>query len=141
MLPFIICDDATHLFVTMLFIRFCAFHFNAPFCCGGGDSGGVAATNQAGIAKGLYRVEDMRALHRFLDEQLAEASCRVDAYYYCPHHPDYTGACDCRKPAPDMLLAALRDFDADAPDCVLYGDSASDLQAAVAAGVRGVLVG
>lgn len=96
----------------------------------------VVATNQAGIAKGLYTEVEMRAVHRALDVVLAEYGCRVDAYYYCPHHPDFTGPCFCRKPAPGMLLAAIRDFDAKPEECVMYGDKPSDCRAAEAAGVR-----
>ena len=101
----------------------------------------VVATNQAGIAKGLYTKDQMRAVHQALDAELAERDCRVDAYYYCPHHPDFTGPCKCRKPAPGMLLAAMRDFDASPKGCVMYGDKESDRLAAEAAGVRFEWVG
>lgn len=100
----------------------------------------VVVTNQAGIAKGLYTVEDMRKLHIALDSVLEEKGCRIDAYYFCPHHPDFTGPCDCRKPAPGMILKALFDFDAIPEKCVLYGDKLTDMDAAKAVGVRGVLV-
>lgn len=96
----------------------------------------IVATNQAGIAKGLYSEADMRALHRCMGEQLDRLGAHVDAWYFCPHHPDYTGICDCRKPAPGMLLAAMRDFDAEAADCVMYGDKPSDEAAANAAGIE-----
>lgn len=95
----------------------------------------VVVTNQAGIAKGLYTEDDMRALHRYMGEELEKRGARVDAWYFCPHHPDYTGPCECRKPAPGMLLAAMRDFDADPTKCVMYGDKPSDEAAAKAAGV------
>lgn len=100
----------------------------------------VVVTNQAGIAKGLYDIEDMRSLHRVLDAKLEALGCRVDAYYFCPHHPDITGYCDCRKPRPGMLRKALFDFEANPSDCVLYGDKTSDIEAAKAAGVRGLMV-
>lgn len=96
----------------------------------------VVVSNQAGIAKGLYGEEDMRRLHHALDDVLNDLGCRIDAYYFCPHHPDYTGPCDCRKPAPGMLLAAMRDFDSLPEQCVMYGDSPCDRDAAAAAGVR-----
>lgn len=100
----------------------------------------VVATNQAGIAKGLYTEAEMREVHCALDEILAERGCRIDAYYHCPHHPDFTGPCNCRKPEPGMLLAAMRDFDARPKDCVMYGDKPSDEAAALAAGVRFVRI-
>lgn len=101
----------------------------------------VVVTNQAGIAKGLYNEADMRALHRYMEEKLEELGAHVDAWYFCPHHPDYTGPCSCRKPAPGMLLAAMRDFDARPEDCVMHGDKPSDEAAAKAAGVAFVYAG
>lgn len=95
----------------------------------------VVVTNQAGIAKGLYTEADMRYLHRYMEGELEKLGVRVDAWYFCPHHPDYTGSCECRKPAPGMLLAAIRDFDSDPSRCVMYGDKPSDEAAAQAAGV------
>lgn len=96
----------------------------------------VVVTNQAGIAKGLYTEADMRRLHRYMEDELERLGAHVDAWYYCPHHPDYTGPCDCRKPAPGMLLAAMRDFDAVPSDCVMYGDMPSDKFAANTANVN-----
>lgn len=96
----------------------------------------VVVTNQAGIAKGLYGVDEMNAFNEALVSALLARGCRVDAFYHCPHHPDVTGPCACRKPAPGMLLAAIRDFDADPGECVMYGDSETDRLAATAAGIR-----
>ena len=101
----------------------------------------VVVTNQAGIAKGLYTEADMHRLHRYMEDELEKLGVHVDAWYFCPHHPDYTGPCKCRKPAPGMLLAAMRDFDADSAECVMYGDKPSDEAAAIAAGVRFIAVG
>ena len=101
----------------------------------------VVVTNQAGVAKGLYTEADMRTLHCYMEDELEKLGARVDAWYFCPHHPDFTGECGCRKPAPGMLLAAMRDFDADAADCVMYGDKPSDEAAAMAVGVEFNLAG
>lgn len=100
----------------------------------------VVITNQAGIAKGFYTEADMRHLHDAMDDELRKLGCRVDAWYFCPHHPDFTGSCNCRKPKPGMLLKAMFDFDADPGDCIMYGDKQKDIDAATAAGVKGVLV-
>lgn len=100
----------------------------------------VVVTNQAGIAKGLYTEADMRFLHRYMEDELEKLGVRVDAWYFCPHHPDYTGLCECRKPAPGMLLAAMRDFDAKPSDCVMYGDMSTDRLAAKSAGIEFTLV-
>ena len=95
----------------------------------------VVVTNQAGIAKGLYDEADMWRLHRYMEDELETRGVHVDAWYFCPHHPDYTGPCECRKPAPGMLLAAMRDYDAESCKCVMYGDMPSDEAAARGAGV------
>ena len=96
----------------------------------------VVVTNQAGIAKGLYTESDMRRLHRYMELELEKLGVHVDAWYFCPHHPDYTGPCGCRKPAPGMLLAAMRDFEAESAGCVMFGDKPSDEAAANAASVE-----
>lgn len=96
----------------------------------------AVVTNQAGIAKGLYTVEDMRLLHRRMAAMLRQRGIEVDAWYFCPHHPDFTGGCGCRKPAPGMLLRAMRDFRANPAECVMRGDTEKDERAAAAAGVR-----
>lgn len=95
----------------------------------------VVVTNQAGIAKGLYTEADMRRLHRYMENELEKLGVHVDAWYFCPHHPDYTGPCECRKPAPGMLLSAMLDFAALPEDCVMYGDKVTDKNAAMKAGI------
>ena len=100
----------------------------------------VVVTNQAGIAKGLYTVEEMRRLHKKLDELLDLEGIKIDSYYYCPHHPDFTGECECRKPKPGMLSKALFDYEADPSDCILYGDKLTDEMAAKSLGIKSVLL-
>jgi D,D-heptose 1,7-bisphosphate phosphatase len=104
----------------------------------------VVVTNQAGIGRGLYTEEDFARFTGFIDERLAEAGAHVDATYHCPHHPtaglgEYLTECDCRKPAPGMVLRAIADWKPDVGRSFLLGDKPSDLEAAAAAGVRGVL--
>ena len=101
-------------------------------------------TNQSGIARGLYDERAVVALHAWMAAALAVEGGRVDAFLYCPHHPDgrvarYARAWDCRKPAPGMLLAACEAFAVDRRRSVLFGDRASDVEAAAAAGIRGRL--
>lgn len=100
----------------------------------------VLVTNQSGIARGLYREEDYRAVAARLDEVLQAAGAPVEATYYCPHHPDHTGPCDCRKPAPGMYRRAARDLDLDLARSWYVGDKPSDVEPALALGGRGVLV-
>lgn len=71
-----------------------------------------------------------------MEDELEKLGVHVDAWYFCPHHPDYTGPCNCRKPAPGMPLAAMRDFDANAVDCVMYGDMPTDEAAARTADIN-----
>ena len=101
-------------------------------------------TNQSGIARGFYTVEDMQKLHENMQRKIAASGGRIEKIYYCPHHPEgsvpeYTGVCDCRKPKPGMLLQALAEYDIDKEQSFLVGDSKRDVEAAEAAGVEGYL--
>lgn len=101
----------------------------------------VVVTNQAGIGRGYYGEDDFRRLTAWMTAQFAAAGAPLAAVYHCPHHPqavrpEYRRACDCRKPAPGMLLAAARALALDLPRSVLFGDKASDIEAGAAAGVR-----
>ncbi|MHB8550245.1 MAG: D-glycero-beta-D-manno-heptose 1,7-bisphosphate 7-phosphatase [Acidiferrobacterales bacterium] len=102
----------------------------------------VVVTNQAGIARGMYGEEEVRTLHRQIDAVLAPLGARIDAYYYCPHHPDFGEriACNCRKPAPGMMLQASRDWDIDLARSYIIGDKLADVEAGLAAGVTPILV-
>lgn len=96
----------------------------------------IVITNQAGIAKGIYTEAQMREFHAYMNRQLRERyGAWVDTVYFCPHHPDYTGPCDCRKPAPGLFLRAAREWDIDLSGSVMYGDKESDRLAAERAGV------
>jgi D-glycero-D-manno-heptose 1,7-bisphosphate phosphatase len=95
-------------------------------------------TNQSGVARGLYKPEDVEALHRWVNGELGKSGAHIDAFYYCPHHPDVEQNCDCRKPAPGMLLRAMREFPVDRGLSFMIGDKQIDMEAADAAGVRGL---
>lgn len=101
----------------------------------------IVVTNQAGIARGYYTEEEMRDLHRYMNTCLAEHGAHIDAFYFCPHHPDFTGPCRCRKPEPGMLEDAIREFDLDPAQCILFGDKAWDVEAGERCGIQGVLIG
>ena len=103
----------------------------------------VVVTNQSGVARGYYPKEDVRRLHDWMNEELKKEGAHLDALFYCPHHidgkiPEYTKACDCRKPATGMIDAACAEYDIDRTRAVLIGDSESDMECAKRAGVRGV---
>ena len=104
----------------------------------------VVVTNQSGVARGYYSEQDVESLHRWMNAELNRQGARIDAFYFCPHHPDgaipeYTRVCDCRKPQPGMLLQAMEDWRADPAESFLIGDKESDVAAAAAAGIRGYL--
>lgn len=91
-------------------------------------------TNQACVGKGLVARGEVDELHDWMVERIEEAGGRVDGVYVCPHAPDE--GCDCRKPAPGMLLRAAEEMGLDLSKSTLIGDTRSDLQAGWAAGVR-----
>lgn len=100
----------------------------------------VIATNQSGIGRGLYSETDLLAVNRWMDSQFARHEVRIDGFYHCPHHPtdaigEYRRECDCRKPAPGLLLRAATELQLDLARSAMFGDRESDLQAAAAAGV------
>ncbi|MFA5844078.1 MAG: D-glycero-beta-D-manno-heptose 1,7-bisphosphate 7-phosphatase [Coriobacteriia bacterium] len=104
----------------------------------------IVVTNQAGIGRGYYTEAEFAAFTRWIGERLRERGAHADATYHCPHHPtagvgDYLRECECRKPAPGMLLRAIAEWDVDAAGSLLVGDKPKDLDAATAAGVRSVL--
>lgn len=105
----------------------------------------VVITNQAGIARGIVTEEFVGIAHRHISSRLEAGGARVDAYYYCPHHPDAVietlrVACDCRKPQPGLLRRAAADLDLDLGRSFMVGDRWQDVQAGHAAGTRTVMV-
>jgi len=105
----------------------------------------IVVTNQAGVAHGLYTEDDVDSLHRFITSELEKAGARIDAYYYCPHHPDaaietYRQNSSRRKPAPGMLLEAAEEYAIDLAGSFLVGDKLIDVEAALAVGATPVLV-
>jgi len=105
----------------------------------------IVITNQSGIARGMYTEERLSSIHLRMIEQLACEGARIDAVYYCPHHPEvgdvrYRVACDCRKPRIGMLDRAARDHRIDLKRSFVVGDKASDINLAGNAGARSALV-
>jgi D-glycero-D-manno-heptose 1,7-bisphosphate phosphatase len=95
----------------------------------------IVITNQAGIAKGYYSEHDFMMLTRWMIEEFKHNDVEIAAVYHCPHHPDFTGKCDCRKPEPGMIMNAVEEFNLDISACVLIGDKESDLEAGRRAGI------
>ena len=101
-------------------------------------------TNQSGVARGFYEETHVQALHRWMADEMAAIGAHIDAFEYCPDHPDgtverYRRVSDRRKPEPGMITDLLGRFPVNAADSILIGDKASDLQAADAAGLKGHL--
>lgn len=100
----------------------------------------VLVTNQSGIALGLYTLDDYHAVAARLDEVLAAEGVVFDAVHYCPHHPDFTGPCTCRKPGTGMHRDAAAKLGIDLTRSFYVGDKATDVAPAHELGGRGILV-
>jgi D-glycero-D-manno-heptose 1,7-bisphosphate phosphatase len=105
----------------------------------------VVVTNQSGVARRYFTESFVEETHRALDRRLAAGGARIDAYYYCPHHPDgklaeYTRQCECRKPAGGLVDRAARDLGLDVKRSFVVGDTRRDIGLARAVGARAVLV-
>jgi D-glycero-D-manno-heptose 1,7-bisphosphate phosphatase len=92
-------------------------------------------TNQAGIARGFYSEKDFLLLNDWMVEQFRDKGIIITKVYFCPHHPEFNGACLCRKPNPGMLLRARSEYDLDLSNSILIGDKLSDIQAGLNAQV------
>jgi D-glycero-D-manno-heptose 1,7-bisphosphate phosphatase len=97
-------------------------------------------TNQSGIARGLYGEAEFRAVQRRVEEVLAEEGVRIDRVGYCPHHPEYTGPCDCRKPGTLLFRRIADDLGIDLASSVFIGDRLKDVLPARTLGGRAFLV-
>jgi len=104
----------------------------------------IIVTNQSGIARGRFTVADYEAVQQRLVELLAAKRARIDAAYFCPHHPQFPGpggaSCDCRKPGLKMFQEAQAAFDIDFSRSWWIGDRLSDVQPARLLGGNAILV-
>jgi D-glycero-D-manno-heptose 1,7-bisphosphate phosphatase len=105
----------------------------------------VVITNQSGIARGYFTVADLDRMHDYLSTELSRWNVRIDAFYFCPHHPhgiipELAIHCDCRKPEPGMLLQAAQDHNLDLAHSWFVGDILDDVEAGNRAGCSTILV-
>ncbi len=105
----------------------------------------ILATNQAGVARGYFGENVLKAVLARLEEMLGALGARLDAIYYCPHHPTageppWRAECDCRKPKPGMLLRGARELKLGLQRSYVVGDKISDVAFAKAGGASGILV-
>ena len=86
-------------------------------------------TNQSGIARGYYSDEDFQKLTHFMLKAFKREGIDIASVKYCPHHPNYSGTCECRKPSSGMIDSLAKEFDIDLASSILIGDKISDIQA------------
>jgi len=98
----------------------------------------VVATNQSGIARGLFDMATLNAIHTEMHRAVAQAGGRIDAIFFCPHAADSN--CECRKPKPGLLREIASRFDVELKSVPMIGDSLRDVEAAAAAGAQPYLV-
>ena len=106
----------------------------------------IVVSNQPGVAKGRYSLALHNAMTEKMHLELTQAGAKLDAVYYCLHHPEaklaeYHKVCECRKPKPGMLWQAVRDWNINLPSSYLIGDGVTDIVAGQAVGVSTVFVG
>ncbi|HEX2267435.1 MAG TPA: HAD family hydrolase [Actinomycetota bacterium] len=102
-------------------------------------------SNQSGVARGHFGEHELVGVEARLRTLMGQAGVKLDAFYYCPHHPEgsvaeYSLACDCRKPEPGMILNAGRDHAIDLAGSWLIGDILDDVEAGRRAGCRTILI-
>ena len=105
----------------------------------------VVTTNQAGVARGYFTEDLVKVVHHRLEDLLGRHDAKLDAIYYCPHHPregkpPYRAECDCRKPGPGMIQQACRELPVDLARSYMVGDKISDSEFGHRLGVRTVMV-
>ncbi|MCU1266888.1 MAG: histidinol-phosphate phosphatase family domain/HAD-superfamily hydrolase, subfamily [Acidobacteria bacterium] len=127
--------------------RFRVFPYAAAAVKHLNDAGWLAIliTNQAGVARGYFTEEMIHTVHDQLQFDLQQGGARLDAIYYCAHHPSvgeapYRFDCDCRKPKPGLIMRAAKDLDVDLGQSWMVGDRYSDIELARVAGVNSAFV-
>ncbi len=104
------------------------------------DSGFTLAivTNQSGLARGYFTEATLNRIHQAMREKLMTFGVRIDAIYYCPHHPD--AGCECRKPKPKLAYQAINDLNINVSQSFIIGDRLMDIELARAIGCKGIMI-
>jgi histidinol-phosphate phosphatase family protein len=100
----------------------------------------IVATNQSGIARGFFTMADAERVNARLQELLNQAGAHYDDIYLCPHHPDFSGPCECRKPGTLLFERAAIDHDLDVTRSIYIGDRFRDLEPGLTLGGQAILV-
>lgn len=96
----------------------------------------IIIINQAGIAKSYYTTNEFLSLNRWMVNEFKKKGITITKVYYCPHHPEYTGACICRKPEPGMIYQARDELNIDLSESLLIGDKITDIMAGKSSGIK-----
>lgn len=101
-------------------------------------------TNQSGIARGYFTINDMQKVHDYMNAELEKVGVKIKKFYFCPHLKEgkikeFAIDCDCRKPKAGMLLQCLNENNLSPDNCVVIGDSERDLESAKNANIKGFL--
>ena len=95
----------------------------------------IIITNQSGIARGYYTEHDFQTLTKWMLSEFTKNKIKISAVYHCPHHPDFNGKCNCRKPNIGMITKAKNKFNLNLANSILVGDKDTDIKAAISAGI------
>jgi len=96
----------------------------------------IVVTNQSGIAREYYTEANFTHLTAWMENEFLLQGVKITKVYHCPHHENISGKCECRKPAPGMLLQAQKDFDIDLENSIMIGDKERDIEAGLNAGLH-----
>lgn len=102
----------------------------------------IVVSNQSGVARGLISDSEVIAVNEELNKKLSKCNAEIDAFYYCPYHPEFNDEqeCSCRKPSPQMIFESAKENNIDLSSSYLIGDSVADIQTAYNAGLKSILV-
>lgn len=102
----------------------------------------IVISNQSGVSRGLITKQMVDEVNNKINELLLKENTSIDAFYYCPYHPDYNNEedCKCRKPSPKLVYDAAKDFQIDLSKSYFVGDTISDIQCGFNAGMKSILV-
>lgn len=102
----------------------------------------IVISNQAGIARGLITHHDVCAVNERINNYFIQNKTKIDAFYYCPYHPEFDihEKCKCRKPSPEMIINASKDNNIDLKNSFMIGDMETDILAGINAGVKTILI-
>ncbi len=100
----------------------------------------IVITNQAGIARGYFTERTLHKIHNKMIATLNKNNIFLDDIFFCPHHPEFTGTCNCRKPNPGMIIQAVKKHDIDLENSYMIGDTLNDINTGKNAQCKTILV-